>query len=33
MAGAKNLIKRYWNWRSKSYGYDEAKSIKIANKW
>ena len=33
MAGAKTLIKRYWNWRSKSYGYDEAKSIKIANKW
>jgi ubiquinone/menaquinone biosynthesis C-methylase UbiE len=33
MARAKTLIKKYWNWRSTSYGFDEDKSINIANKW
>lgn len=33
MEKAKTSIKKYWNWRSKSYGYDADKSIKIANRW
>jgi ubiquinone/menaquinone biosynthesis C-methylase UbiE len=33
MEKIKTSIKRYWNWRSKSYGHDSDKSIKIANKW
>ena len=33
MEKIKTSIKRYWNWRSKSYGYDTDKSVKIANKW
>lgn len=33
MEKTKRSIKRYWNWRSKSYGYDGDKSIKITRKW
>ena len=33
MEKVKTSIKRYWNWRSKSFGYDTDKSIEIANRW
>lgn len=33
MEKIKRSIKRYWNWRSESYGLDNDKSIKIATKW
>lgn len=33
MEKVKRSIKRYWNWRSSTYGYDTDKSIKIANRW
>jgi ubiquinone/menaquinone biosynthesis C-methylase UbiE len=33
MEKIKTSIKKYWNWRSGSYGYDADKSIKIAGKW
>ena len=33
MEKVKASIKRYWNWRSTSYGYDTDKSINIANIW
>ncbi len=33
MEKVKTSINKYWNWRSKSYGYDADKSIKIANRW
>jgi ubiquinone/menaquinone biosynthesis C-methylase UbiE len=29
----KAVIKKYWDWRSKSYGDDADKSIRIANRW
>ena len=29
----KPAIKKYWNWRSSSYGYDADKSIAIARQW
>jgi ubiquinone/menaquinone biosynthesis C-methylase UbiE len=29
----KPAIKRYWNWRSSSFGYDADKSIDIARQW
>lgn len=33
MDRTKALIKNYWNWRSRSYGYDADKSVRIANGW
>ena len=33
MEKLKASIKKYWDGRSKSYGYDTDKSIKIADKW
>jgi ubiquinone/menaquinone biosynthesis C-methylase UbiE len=29
----KTLIRRYWDWRSKSFGHDTDKSVVIADKW
>ncbi len=26
-------IKKYWNWRSRTYGLDQDRSIQVANKW
>jgi ubiquinone/menaquinone biosynthesis C-methylase UbiE len=33
MEKVKTAIRKYWNWRSKSYGYDADKSIQIENRW
>lgn len=33
MEKVKTSIERYWNWRSKSFGYDTDKSIEIAKTW
>ncbi len=33
MKKIKTSVKRYWNWRSKTYGYDTDKSVIIANTW
>lgn len=33
MEKVKTSIEKYWNWRSRSYGYDADKSIKIENRW
>ncbi len=33
MEKVKTSIEKYWNWRSRSYGYDADKSIEIENRW
>ncbi len=33
MKKIKTSIQKYWNWRSKSYGFDMDKSIKTAESW
>jgi ubiquinone/menaquinone biosynthesis C-methylase UbiE len=33
MDKVKTSIRRYWDWRSKSFGYDTDKSAMIADKW
>ena len=33
MAKVKTAIKKYWNWRSKSFGYDKDKCPSIADRW
>ena len=33
MKKIKTSIQKYWNWRSRSYGFDKDKSIKTAESW
>jgi ubiquinone/menaquinone biosynthesis C-methylase UbiE len=33
MNQVKSIVRRYWDWRSRSYGFDSDISIKAADKW